>query len=156
MMEDEEFNLKPMLYLTVYPRLRKVAIDNGYTLALHGSVTRDLDLVAIAWTKEAATAQELIGEFMKNLKDGYINDEDITYEGHKPFGRITFPIHLGRGAYIDISVIRPNTVDFDLAIKSNAAIKFLEKISKENAFEGLPDELKNEVTDFLKRNSYKI
>jgi len=153
-MEDKkEFNFKPVLYLTLYPKLREVAIDNGYTLALHGSVTRDLDLIAVAWTKKAITPQELITEFMKVIKDGYIKDEDIAYEGVKPFGRITFPIHLGRGAYIDLSIIRPNTVDFDLEIKTNWAIKLLEKATKEKK---LSEELTDEIDNFLKKQSYRM
>jgi len=153
-MEDKkEFNFKPVLYLTLYPKLRDVAIENGYTLSLHGSVTRDLDLVAIAWTKKAVTPQVLVTEFMKVIKDGYIKNEDIAYEGVKPFGRITFPIHLGRGAYIDLSVIRPNNVDFDLEIKTNMAIDLLEKVIKENK---LSEELTGKINDYLKNKSYRI
>lgn len=153
MEKEKEFNFKPLLYLTVYPKLRQVAIDNGYTLALHGSVTRDLDLIAIAWTKKAVTPKELVTEFLNVLKDGYIKPEDTPYEGVKPFSRLTFPIHLGRGAYIDLSVVRPNEIEFDLEIKANTGLYFLEKVMKEGT---ISEELKKEIDWFLKKYSYKI
>ncbi len=151
--ENKEFNFRPLLYLTVYPKLRQVAIDNGYTLAIHGSVSRDLDLIAVAWTKKAITPKELVTEFLKVLKDGYIKPEDFAYEGVKPFNRLTFPIHLGRGAYIDLSVIRTDEVEFDLEIKANTGVKFLEKVMKEGT---ISEELKKEIDWFLKKYSYKI
>ncbi len=149
MNQGEEFNFKPLLYLTVYPRLRKIAIDNGYTLALHGSVIRDLDLVAIAWTEQAIPPTDLIKLFMDALKDGRIEEDNITYEGQKPFGRITFMIHLGRGALIDISIIRPNTVEADLQVKFNTVMALLEKVQPQ-----LPDN--KDVKDILQLYSFKV
>lgn len=76
MKDQKEFNFKPMLYMSVYPKLRQIAIDNGYTLALHGSMTRDLDLIAIAWTEKAIESKQLIVEFLKALPDAQINPLD--------------------------------------------------------------------------------
>jgi len=38
-------------YAVVYPTLRDVAKLHGYALAIHGTMTRDFDLVAIPWTE---------------------------------------------------------------------------------------------------------
>jgi hypothetical protein len=38
---------------------RVVARSKGYALAVHGSLARDIDLVAVPWVEEAASAAEL-------------------------------------------------------------------------------------------------
>jgi hypothetical protein len=36
-------------YTSLLPELRRVAREYGYELGLHGSMTRDLDLIAAPW-----------------------------------------------------------------------------------------------------------
>lgn len=82
-------------------------MENGYALALHGSMGRDLDLVAIPWTDEAVAAEELV-ERIRELVDGFIvdhPDHPETNPTHKPHGRLAWAIHVGAGAYIDLSVM---------------------------------------------------
>lgn len=43
----------------IYPGLCDIARANGYALAIHGSVTSDLDLIACPWTSEAISAEDL-------------------------------------------------------------------------------------------------
>jgi len=50
----------PAYVVGIYPQLARTARSKGYALALHGSLQRDLDLVAIPWTKSAIPAQQLI------------------------------------------------------------------------------------------------
>lgn len=45
------------VYAHLYPSLVVDARELGYALALHGSMARDLDLVAIPWTDDAASAR---------------------------------------------------------------------------------------------------
>lgn len=50
----------PVFYLTVLPGLVQVAREHGYALAVHGSLARDLDLIACPWTDDAAPAEYLV------------------------------------------------------------------------------------------------
>ena len=47
-------------YLLYFPAMRAVAQEYGYALAIHGSLNRDFDLVAVPWTEEAGDAEALV------------------------------------------------------------------------------------------------
>lgn len=49
------------IYAWMVPRLTEVARDCGYALGVHGSMHRDLDLIAVPWVDEAKSADDLIG-----------------------------------------------------------------------------------------------
>jgi len=88
-------------YTMTYIMLEKVAHRHGYALALHGSMMRDLDLIAIPWTDDANTEAELLVAFAKVLKlKGW---SDTATE--KPHGRRAFVFYLSGDAYIDLSVM---------------------------------------------------
>jgi hypothetical protein len=97
------------------PHLTKVARFYGYALGLHGSMERDLDLIAVPWTDGAAPAETLV-EAIREAVDGFIRNDPPT-EGNKydyqtrspatkPHGRRAWSIYFsGRRFYIDLSVI---------------------------------------------------
>lgn len=103
-------------YIALIPRATEVARESGYALAVHGSVGRDLDLIAAPWTDEAVSAQELIlallgafgfmGARMEHRSEG-------RAEGHgngdlpakRPHGRLAWSIHFENGLYLDVSVM---------------------------------------------------
>lgn len=106
------------LYATIFPRLIPVARRLGYALAVHGSMSRDFDVVAIPWAAEAADALTLAkalrdecgGWFKHYDYDQQWSDEQLLKEGAgKLHGRFALPIHFthegGDGAYIDLSVM---------------------------------------------------
>jgi hypothetical protein len=94
------------------PRWREAARRVGYAIAVHGSVTRDIDLVAIPWTEEAGSAQDLVdavtatmGELGTDYGFGYrVGDPDPM--DIRPHGRMSWAITpLRLGTYIDLSVM---------------------------------------------------
>jgi hypothetical protein len=42
------------------PRIRTAAKELGYAIALHGTLTRDLDLLAVPWIEDAAEPMALV------------------------------------------------------------------------------------------------
>lgn len=96
-------------YVVYFPMLSEIARENGYALAVHGSVVNDFDLVAIPWTN-SANAPEL-------LREAFANYACMMYPEHvwrdsgdfgpeqKPHGRIAFKLPMGNGAAIDVSVM---------------------------------------------------
>src|SRR5574343_459701 len=52
-------------YVALYPMLQQVAKRHGYALAVHGSLHRDFDIVAIPWVEEASEPLSLIKAFKK-------------------------------------------------------------------------------------------
>lgn len=87
--------------------LRKNARNRGYALAVHGTLLRDIDLIAVPWIAKPKAPSTL-----KRSLHGIIN----VFHPHafsnrkpelKPQGRLAWSIHLGNGTYIDLSVVPP-------------------------------------------------
>ena len=106
----------PVAFLAFLPGLVKLAEEHGYSLTVQGSLARDYDLVAIAWTHKAIPAQELVEAIIKHV-GGFVKN-DLSADPYdfskrspepKPHGRLAWAIHLGGGPYIDLSVIPPET-----------------------------------------------
>lgn len=108
------FSISPVCYTVLYPKLVEVARAKGYALAVHGSMVRDFDLVAIPWTDAAVDALELVLA-LKEVVRGIFHHEDLDHlvtDGQpstKPHGRKAWSIHFTNsgchGPYIDISVM---------------------------------------------------
>ncbi len=95
--------------------LRAACRALGYNLVTHGSIARDIDLVAIPWEGSAATAWEVAGAVYRIALD--VNglafhkpgEDDAWFllgaPGLKPHGRLSWSFHLGGGPYIDLAVM---------------------------------------------------
>jgi hypothetical protein len=101
-------------YVALYPMLLQVARRHGYALAVHGSLHKDFDLVAIPWVDEASNALTLIQAIKKATRtvtqhektDHLLKDCRPT---SKPHGRVAYSLHVTShgmyGGYLDISVM---------------------------------------------------
>lgn len=113
-------------YACLYPGLCDVARKHGYTLAIHGSVVTDLDLIAIPWTPEAVPEPELVQLLMRHINAlDYRRlltrdcdwatpeqiDQMVERGGEKqipcvkPHGRLAWNLYLHFGARVDLSVM---------------------------------------------------
>ena len=103
-------------YALLVPALMKAGREVGYALAVHGSMARDLDLVAVPWTAEAVSAERLVMHLLAaidgRLRNGARNEagEWVRTAGSEPslmpHGRQAWSIHVGHdGMYIDVSVM---------------------------------------------------
>lgn len=93
-------------YAHVYAQLERIAWRHGYALALHGSMGRDLDVIAIPWTDDADEPEKLLDAFAKAV----VKTEEINYSRpgatQKPHGRKAYSFILGHaGHYIDLSIM---------------------------------------------------
>ena len=95
--------------------LREMARRLGYALAVHGTLKRDIDLIACPWAEDAVSAKALayslraVAEAVCGF--AFINPrEDQAWQqagcpGMKPHGRLCWAFHLTGGPYIDLSVM---------------------------------------------------
>ena len=90
------------LYTLYFARMTHVANKHGYALGLHGSMARDLDVIAAPWTDDAVSAEELIAAFKADVCFGDMMGSEGT---DKPHGRRAFNMHADCGLYIDVSVM---------------------------------------------------
>lgn len=95
----------PAYIVGIYPELATIANENGYALSLHGSLQRDLDLIAVPWTESAISPIDLLNKLCQafDIETNNSNKEPEI----KPHGRMAWSIPLWWGAYIDLSVMQP-------------------------------------------------
>ena len=94
-------NAIPAWYSLTYTHMEETAHEFGYALGLHGSLNRDLDIIAVPWTVKAIPAKELIEKFVE--RSGLIKIE--PQGAIKPHGRLCFSLGLGGDSYIDLSIL---------------------------------------------------
>lgn len=96
-------------YVGLFPILAEVAQANGYALAVHGSVNRDFDLVAIPWTEAAVDAQTLMraiaDQVRQSMRSLQSNGVPLKTPEQKPHGRLAWAIPIDCGSMIDLSVM---------------------------------------------------
>jgi hypothetical protein len=91
------------------PVFREVARQRGYAIGVHGSLARDIDLIACPWAFNACDPKDLADALFK-VADVvlYTHREEGKQDGKpglKPFGRLCWVLHVGCGIYIDLSVM---------------------------------------------------
>lgn len=102
------------------PALREAAEQMGYALTVHGSMERDIDVVAVPWADHAIDAEHVADRFFSicravcgpvqwngGWEDG-CGREPPSGAGpnptRKPHGRLAWSIMFGGGPYLDLSV----------------------------------------------------
>lgn len=94
-------------YAATIHQLRARARQLGYALGVHGSLKRDIDLIAAPWTEEAVEpatlAEELRAEAERVVGFAVFGPDD-SFPRHKPHGRLCWTIHFN-GTYIDLSIL---------------------------------------------------
>ena len=118
MKNNKPIHVKPSLYAFFFESLKVIAMKYGYNLVLHGSMNRDLDLIAIPWQEEIGNTDEMVNEFATCLGGFAIEMTDAQINCF-PHGRISYIININRGAewnnhedamyYLDISVTPAGT-----------------------------------------------
>ncbi|MCB0476054.1 MAG: hypothetical protein KDC69_10275 [Flavobacteriaceae bacterium] len=132
MKTDKPVHAKPSLYAFYFEVIKEIGLKYGYNIVLHGSMNRDLDLIAIPWEETLGDVDEmvdkicsLIGGFvlMQNRDVGNLKGDRCS---DKPHRRVVYLININRDFemkftglisrrkkfanpqyYIDLSVIKP-------------------------------------------------
>lgn len=95
-------------YTRLIDPIRAIAKQLGYAIGVHGSLKRDIDLIAVPWA-DHAVAPELLAQ-------GIINVVKFSNKNHwvhvnpsrstdKPHGRLCWSIFVTGSVYIDLSVM---------------------------------------------------
>lgn len=88
-------------------RVRVVARECGYAVAVHGSEARDLDLVAVPWTPEAVSASTLVMRLCEDVPmvEQPVEPPMAANPEAKPWGRLAWSLAGCPGhQYVDLSV----------------------------------------------------
>lgn len=93
-------NNAPM-YANLYPTMRDIARAHGYALAVHGSMMRDMDVIAVPWTHDACDPQELVDAFAKAIAFDHVDDEPAL----KLHGRKVWTLAFPGTCFVDLSIM---------------------------------------------------
>jgi hypothetical protein len=67
MCDEKPTHVKPNFYTYCFEELKIIARRYGYNLVIHGSMNRDLDLIAIPWSEKLGVVESMIMEFSEYL-----------------------------------------------------------------------------------------
>lgn len=85
-------NYAPVYAVALYPVLAKIFQKHGYALAVHGSMMRDFDLIAVPWVEEPSRPDDVI----KEITNGF-DIRQISEPKNKPYIRRCYTISIGHG-----------------------------------------------------------
>jgi len=91
----------PAYYALYFVGMAETARELGYALTLHGSMQRDLDVVAVPWTDEAVSAVALVARLVERHGMRVTDDSPKN----KPHGRRAWVLAMGGKFYVDLSVM---------------------------------------------------
>src|ERR1700744_4836763 len=99
-------------YARVFTIARTLAWSEGYALLFHGSFTRDLDLIAVPWTKSACEPEHLVRRVVQALDDLDLlqksNPEETERGSPKEHGRLAWTLvfkAFGDPRFVDFSIM---------------------------------------------------
>ena len=92
-------NYGPVYAAALYPQLARVLIDSGYALAVHGSLARDFDLIAVPWVESPASHDQVLDAITRTFAVEHIGEV-----GHREHGRTVYTLSVGFGeCSVDLS-----------------------------------------------------
>ncbi len=87
------------VYAAMYPEIAEIFRTHGYALAIHGSLRRDFDLIAVPWVEKPSKPEDVIAEITKTFSINLIGTGTP-----KLHGRTAWTISVGWGeCFIDLS-----------------------------------------------------
>lgn len=101
-------------YARIFTQARIIAWQYGYACSLHGSFTRDLDLLLVPWTDQARGNFEQMIRLLAESCDDVLKEPEGEYGSlkehftKKPHGRLAYSLHFkkfGDRRWVDISIM---------------------------------------------------
>lgn len=100
-------NGRAVFYAVLWNDFRQKALDIGWALALHGSMSSDMDIMAMPWTENAKPLSELISSISDCIGGTIWKDSHYKPYYDKPHNRIVYTFSISGDFYIDLSVMCP-------------------------------------------------
>lgn len=99
-------NGRAVFYACMWEDFRNAALDCGWALGLHGSLSNDMDIMAMPWVEDAKPVEIMIATLENCLTkpDERIFKTECSKD--KPNNRVVYTIHIFSDFYIDINIIQ--------------------------------------------------
>jgi len=96
---------RAVFYTVLWESFRKAALECGWSLALHGSMARDMDMMAMKWTEDAKSKEDLV-EALNSCIDGtFWKEYNFKPFYGKPNDRVVYTLRIFSDFYIDLSIV---------------------------------------------------
>ena len=105
-MKDREAvttNGKAVFYAAIWNDLRQAAMNNGWALALHGSLANDMDIMALPWVHSAQPEEQMIESIKRCFTEAEFIQVQVT---DMPNKRRVYTLSIWADYYLDINVIK--------------------------------------------------
>lgn len=99
-------NGKASFYACIFEDLKLSASKCGWALGLHGSLSNDMDIMAMPWTEDAKPVEEMIQSLSDCFIDNIWKDGHIVPHYGKPNNRVVYTMSIWKDFYLDINVIQ--------------------------------------------------
>lgn len=106
--EDITTNGRAVFYAVLWPSFRKAALNCGWSIALHGSMANDMDMMAMPWAEEASDVETFTSAISECIGKTIWKEKHSIAFTDKPHGRIVYTMSIMGDFYIDLSIITPN------------------------------------------------
>ncbi len=93
---------RPSLFSFYFEIIKEIGLKHGYNIVLHGSMNRDLDLIAIPWVENIGDRELMVDEITAVIggtllmQNRSVNDTIGTRYDYKPHNRIVYIININR------------------------------------------------------------
>ena len=87
-------NCKAAFYASIYDDLRNAAMDCGWALGLHESLQNDMDIMAMPWTEDAKSVEEMIASLSECFEDNPFKDSHLIPYYGKPNNRVVYTLQI--------------------------------------------------------------
>ena len=93
------------LYAAIYADLAETCRRSGYALAVHGSLARDFDIVAVPWAADPALPARVVESILAD----FTALRQLGKPSTKEHGRVVYTLMLGTWgeSFLDISFMPP-------------------------------------------------
>lgn len=93
---SKPIHAKPSLYSFYFELIKEIGLKYGYNIVIHGSMNRDLDLIAIPWHEVLGNVVSMVDEIAHTIGGVILKNEDGKTWTSKPHGRVVFIININR------------------------------------------------------------
>ena len=81
--EDVKPNFGPVYAAALYPDLAEICVGHGYALAVHGSLARDFDLIAVPWVETPSEPSAILEIIQQRFAVTLIGEMTTREHGRK-------------------------------------------------------------------------
>lgn len=98
-------NGRAAFFAAMWDDIRQCAMDNGWAVALHGSLASDMDIMAMPWVDNCCKFSELAEKISQLFEDNDLSKNYAITYNEKPHNRVVATIPIWADFYLDICAI---------------------------------------------------